>query len=356
MNTSARVNPDGRKLLRVEKQNLQTPIETKPAWIKTTAGVGKEYEDMRRRVQGASLHTVCAEANCPNIYECWQDREASFLIGGDICTRRCDFCFIKTGRPTQYDRDEPRRIAEQIRDMNLNYSTVTGVTRDDLPDGASWLYAETCRRIHELSPHTGVELLIDDMRGGAPALQQVFDSRPEVLAHNLETVPRIFKKIRPAFRYERSLDLITFASENGLLTKSNLILGMGETFDEVISAMEDLHEAGCDILTLTQYLRPSPLHHPIDRWVKPGEFVELTKIGYGIGFAGIMAGPLVRSSYRSGTLWARAMKARNRPIPPHLAGIGNGDLVSRQEASSVLYRMRGRERKTHTPCRETGCA
>lgn len=334
-----RVDPEGRKLLRVETRNMETPIEQKPEWIKTTATVGKEYNDMRNRVHGASLHTVCEEANCPNIYECWEDREASFLIGGDICTRRCDFCFIKTGRPTEYDVDEPRRVAEKVREMNLHYTTITGVTRDDLEDGASWLYAETCRKIHELSPQTGVELLIDDMRGGAPALQQVFDARPEVLAHNLETVPRIFKKIRPAFRYERSLDLISFASENSLITKSNLILGMGETRDEIINTMQDLKEAGCDILTITQYLRPSPLHHPIDRWVKPTEFIELTEIGYEIGFAGIMAGPLVRSSYRSGTLWARAMKAKNWKIPAHLSDIGNMESTSRQEATSVLARM-----------------
>lgn len=339
MGTPSRVNPEGRKLLRVEARNMETPIEQKPSWIKTTATVGKEYNDMRERVHGASLHTVCEEANCPNIYECWEDREASFLIGGDICTRRCDFCFIKTGRPESYDRDEPRRVAEKVREMDLNYTTITGVTRDDLEDGAAWLYAETCRLIHETSPNTGVELLIDDMRGGAPALKQVFDSRPEVLAHNLETVPRIFKKIRPAFRYERSLDLITFASENGLITKSNLILGMGETHDEVLETMQDLRDAGCDILTITQYLRPSPVHHPIDRWVKPQEFVELSKAGYEMGFAGIMAGPLVRSSYRSGTLWARAMRAKGWEIPANLRAIGNDEATPRQEASSVLARL-----------------
>ncbi|WP_270974995.1 lipoyl synthase [Trueperella sp.] len=335
-------NPGGRKLLRVEERNAETPIESKPAWIKTTATVGKEYTDMRNRVDGAGLHTVCKEANCPNIYECWEDREASFLIGGDVCTRRCDFCFIKTGKPTDYDVDEPRRVAENVREMQLNYATITGVTRDDLEDGASWLYAETCRKIHELCPNTGVELLIDDMRGGAPALQHVFDSRPEVLAHNLETVPRIFKKIRPAFRYERSLDLITFASENNLITKSNLILGMGETYDEVLATMADLREAGCDILTITQYLRPSKLHHPIDRWVKPQEFVELSKIGYEMGFAGIMAGPLVRSSYRSGSLWSRAMKHKGWEIPENLRAIaGAGEdkpLFARQEAAAVVAR------------------
>lgn len=172
MAVADRVNPEHRKLLRVEERNRETPIEKKPGWIKTTATVGSEYTDMRNRMEGASLHTVCAEANCPNIYECWEDREASFLIGGDICTRRCDFCFIKTGKPTEYDRDEPRRVAESVVNMRLNYVTVTGVTRDDLDDGASWLYAETCREIHRQSPTTGVELLIDDMRGGEASLRK----------------------------------------------------------------------------------------------------------------------------------------------------------------------------------------
>ncbi|WP_124039803.1 lipoyl synthase [Neoactinobaculum massilliense] len=337
-----RVDPSKRKLLRVEKRNAETPIEhDKPAWLKTTMTVGKEYLDMRSRMNGADLHTVCVEAHCPNVYECWEDREASYLLGGDVCTRRCDFCFIKTGKPTSYDTDEPRRVANSVKQMGLNYVTVTGVTRDDLPDGASWLYAETCRLIHEQSPNTGVELLIDDMRGGDAALQQVFDSRPEVLAHNLETVPRIYKKIRPAFRYERSLELIEKASEAGLITKSNFILGMGETFDEVVDSMQDLRDHKCDILTITQYLRPSPLHHPIDRWVKPEEFVKLAKIGYEMGFAGVMAGPLVRSSYRSGWLWARAMKHKGLEIPENLRAIGQAARnagFARQEASSILER------------------
>lgn len=328
--------PGNRKLLRVEERNAQVPIEHRPAWLKTTATIGTEYQAMRERVHGAQLHTVCKEANCPNIYECWEDREASFLIGGDICTRRCDFCFIKTGRPTHYDREEPQRVAETVRQMELNYVTITGVTRDDLPDGASWLYAQTCREIHQLCPHTGVELLIDDMHGGQPAWQQIFDSRPEVLAHNLETVPRIFKKIRPAFRYERSLELIQAAADAGLITKSNLILGMGETNDEVLETMRDLRAAGCDILTITQYLRPSPLHHPVDRWVKPQEFVDFADSGYEMGFAGIMAGPLVRSSYRSGSLWARAMQHKGIEIPENLRHIAVAPSSARQEAATLV--------------------
>lgn len=333
------INPEGRKLLRVEAKNVQTPIESKPRWIRNQAKTGPEYKDMKARVSGASLHTVCQEAGCPNIHECWEDREATFLIGGDKCTRRCDFCQINSAKPDALDRDEPRRVAESVREMGLRYATVTGVARDDLPDGASWLYAETCRQIHDLNPETGVELLVDDFRGNEDAAQQVFDAKPEVFAHNLETVPRIFKRIRPAFRYERSLELISRAREAGLVTKSNLILGMGEEYDEIISAMEDLHSSGCDILTITQYLRPTPMHHPIDRWVKPEEFVKLSKAAEEMGFAGVMAGPLVRSSYRAGRLYARAKAHRGEALPENLSALAEAvNSSTAQEASSLLDR------------------
>src|SRR6202043_4093331 len=236
-----------RKLLRLEVRNAQTPIERKPPWIRTRAVMGPEYTELRQLVRREGLHTVCEEAGCPNIYECWEDREATFLIGGDQCTRRCDFCQIDTGKPAELDRDEPRRVAESVATMGLRYATVTGVARDDLPDGGAWLYAETVRAIKELNPNTGVELLIPDFNGEPALLEQVFDARPEVLAHNVETVPRIFKRIRPAFRYDRSLAVLTAARDNGLVTKSNLILGMGETSDEVCTALRDLYDAGCDI-------------------------------------------------------------------------------------------------------------
>ena len=333
------VTPEGRKLLRVEAKNAQTPIENKPRWIRNQVRPGPSYKDMKNRVSGASLHTVCQEAGCPNIHECWEDREATFLIGGDKCTRRCDFCQIASAKPDALDVDEPRRVAESVREMGLRYATITGVARDDLPDGASWLYAETCRQIHELNPHTGVELLVDDFRGDEAAAQQVFDAKPEVFAHNLETVPRIFKRIRPAFRYERSLELISRARAAGLVTKSNLILGIGETFDEIVSAMEELHASGCDILTITQYLRPTPLHHPIDRWVKPEEFVRLSQLAEEMGFAGVMAGPLVRSSYRAGRLYARALAHRGQALPEHLAELGEDDnSAALQEAATLLDR------------------
>ncbi len=224
--------PEGRKLLRLEVRNAETPIERKPPWIKTKATMG------------------------------------------------------------------------------LRYATITGVARDDLPDGGAWLYAETVRAIHELNPGTGVENLVPDFNGEPDLLAEVFEARPEVLAHNLETVPRIFKRIRPAFRYERSLDVLTQARRFGLVTKSNLILGMGETREEVSQALRDLHEAGCDLITITQYLRPSPRHHPVERWVKPEEFVELQAEAEEIGFAGALSGPLVRSSYRAGRLYQQAIAAR----------------------------------------------
>jgi lipoic acid synthetase len=297
---------EGRKLLRLEVRNAKTPIERKPPWIKTRAKMGPEYTDLKNLVRREGLHTVCEEAGCPNIYECWEDREATFLIGGQQCTRRCDFCQIDTGRPAELDRDEPRRVAESVAAMGLRYSTVTGVARDDLADGGAWLYAETVRQIKALNPNTGVELLVPDFNGKPELLAQVFDSRPEVLAHNVETVPRIFKSIRPAFDYQRSLDVLTAARDDGLVTKSNLILGMGETSDEVRIALRDLADAGCDIVTITQYLRPSVRHHPVDRWVRPEEFVELSDFATGLGFAGVLAGPLVRSSYRAGRLYQQA--------------------------------------------------
>jgi lipoic acid synthetase len=297
-------------MLRLEVRNAQTPIEKKPSWIKVKAKTGPEYTELRGLVKSEGLHTVCQEAGCPNIYECWEDREATFLIGGSQCTRRCDFCQIDTGKPEALDRDEPRRVAESVQTMGLKYATITGVARDDLDDGGAWLYAETVRQIHEAVPGCGVELLIPDFNAEPEALKEVFSSRPEVLAHNVETVPRIFKRIRPAFTYERSLSVITAAREDGLVTKSNLILGMGETRDEVSQALKDLHAAGCELITITQYLRPTKRHHPVDRWVKPEEFVELSAEAEAIGFAGVMSGPLVRSSYRAGRLYRQAIEAR----------------------------------------------
>jgi lipoic acid synthetase len=280
--------------------------------------MGPEYQAMHKLVKSENLHTVCQEAGCPNIYECWEDREATFLIGGAQCTRRCDFCQIDTGKPVAFDPDEPRRVAVSVRQMELRYATVTGVARDDLPDEGAWLYAETIKQIHKKSPGTGVEILVPDFSGNPALLQKVFDAKPEVFAHNVETVPRIFKEIRPAFSYERSLDVLTQARNAGMVTKSNLILGMGETREEISQAMIDLFEAGTDILTITQYLRPTPKHHPVNRWVKPQEFVELREEAEALGYLGVLSGPLVRSSYRAGRLWAQSMNKKGLPVPPNL--------------------------------------
>ena len=314
------VAPEGRKMLRLEVRNASVPIEKKPSWIKTTARMGPQYTELRNLVKNEDLHTVCQEAGCPNIFECWEDREATFLIGGDQCTRRCDFCQIDTGKPADFDAGEPLRVAESVQKMGLRYATVTGVCRDDLPDEGAWLYAETIRQIHELNPDTGVEMLAPDFSGNLDYLNQLFETRPEVFAHNVETVPRIFKRIRPGFRYDRSLDVLRASRAAGLVTKSNLILGMGETREEVSEALRDLHAAGTEIITITQYLRPSPRHHPVERWVKPEEFIELQTEATEIGFAGVMSGPLVRSSYRAGRLYRQAVESRDDLVPSAVTG------------------------------------
>ncbi|MDG1817108.1 MAG: lipoyl synthase [Aquiluna sp.] len=325
-------NPD-RKLLRLEVRNSSVPIERKPEWIRTTAKMGPEYQKLQGLVKDKELHTVCQEAGCPNIFECWEDKEATFLIGGSQCTRRCDFCQIDTGKPAAFDADEPRRVGKSVKEMDLRYATVTGVARDDLPDEGAWLYAETIRQIHKKSPGTGVEILIPDFSGRPELLQKVFDAKPQVFAHNVETVPRIFKRIRPAFTYERSLDVLTHGRNAGMVTKSNLILGMGEEIPEVLQALQDLHDAGTDIITITQYLRPSPRHHPVERWVKPQEFVELSQAAEEIGYLGVLAGPLVRSSYRAGRLWAKSMISKGREIPEELKHLA--DKVEFAQASAV---------------------
>jgi lipoyl synthase len=304
------IAPDGRKMIRIEARNALTPIERKPEWIKTRANMGPEYTRLRSLVKSEGLHTVCQEAACPNIFECWEDKEATFLIGGEKCTRRCDFCNIDTGKPDPIDREEPRKVAESVKAMGLKYATITGVTRDDLEDEGAWLYAETIRKVHELNPGCGVEMLAPDFHANSDLLNQIFETQPEVFAHNLETVPRIFKSIRPAFTYEKSIRVITMARDFGLITKSNLILGLGETREEISQALVDLRGAGCDLITITQYLRPTNRHHPVERWVKPEEFVELATEAKEVGFLGVMSGPLVRSSYRAGRLYKEAMAAK----------------------------------------------
>lgn len=313
------VTPDGRKLLRIEARNAQVPIERKPAWIRTRAHMGPNFHDLKELVRREGLHTVCEEAGCPNIFECWEDREATFLIGGDTCSRNCSFCQIHSGKPAPLDRDEPRRVAESVARMRLRYATVTGVTRDDLDDEGAWLYAETVRAIHRVVPGCGVEVLTPDFHGKQELLDEVFGARPEVFAHNIETVPRIFRSIRPGFRYERSLEVLRLAREAGLVTKSNLILGLGERREEISAALADLRSVGCELVTITQYLRPSIRHHPVERWVTPQEFEELAAEARSLGFSGVMSGPLVRSSYRAGRLYREAIASRT--AAPTAAGL-----------------------------------
>ena len=311
------VSPEGRRLLKVEVRNSQTPIERKPSWIRRKPVMGPDFREIQGIVRDQDLHTVCKEANCPNMFECWQDREATFLIGGDSCTRRCDFCQIESKKPTAYDREEPLRVAESVKKMGLKYATVTGVCRDDLDDGGAWLYAETIKQIHDVNPGVGVEMLAPDFNAEPELLQQLFDQKPEVFAHNVETVPRIFKRIRPGFRYERSLNVLTQSRAAGMVTKSNLILGMGETNEEVSQALQELFDAGAELITITQYLRPNVTLLPIDRWVTPEEFDMFAEQATQIGYSGVMSGPTVRSSYRAGRLYRQALENRNKQGVTH---------------------------------------
>jgi lipoic acid synthetase len=278
--------------------------QRKPSWLKQRVPLaGPNYRALKQTMRGLTLNTVCEEAACPNIHECWEDREASFLIGGHDCTRRCGFCKIATGRPAGYDTDEPRRVAEAVAAMGLRFAVITGVARDDVPDGGAWLFAETLRQVKERIPSCGVELLIPDFRGNPDALRQVTDAEPEVLSHNLETVRRLFRHIRPAFAYDGSLLLLQRARAwlpQRCALKSNLILGMGETEDEVREAMRDLRGVGTQILTIGQYLQPTHRHLALQRYVPPEEFTRYVEYGLDLGFDHVEAGPLVRSSYRAG--------------------------------------------------------
>lgn len=288
----------------------EVAIGRKPGWLKIKLQNGPNHADLREITRSRGLHTVCEEARCPNIGECWEAREATFLIGGDRCTRRCAFCDVTTAVPSALDRTEPAKIADAVAQMGLNYAVITGVARDDLEDGGAWLYAEVTRAIRAKLPGCGVELLTPDFKGDADALRQVTDEAPEVLAHNLETVPRLFRRIRPAFSYDGSLGFIRrsrAALPATSFTKSNLILGMGETREEVSAALADLRDAGCDLLTIGQYLRPSDLQMPVARFVHPDVFREIGEEARSLGFLGVESGPLVRSSYHAGRMRQAAL-------------------------------------------------
>jgi lipoic acid synthetase len=306
-------NPHGRRLhlpIVATSAGLASG-ERKPPWLKVKLRIGPNYRDVQGIVREHSLHTVCEEAMCPNIGECWEAREATFLILGDRCTRRCGFCDVMTAKPDPVDEDEPTRIAEAVRAMGLRYVVLTGVARDDLPDGGASMWAAAVRAVSDAVPGCGVEVLPSDFKGVERDIATVLDAGPDVFAHNLETVRRLHERIRPAFGYDRSLEVLRFAKRHrpGQVTKSNIIVGMGETPPEVTDTLADLADARCDIVTMGQYLQPTQLHLPVDRWVSPDEFAEHKRAGEAIGIAHVEAGPLVRSSYHAGGQLRRALDA-----------------------------------------------
>jgi lipoic acid synthetase len=312
------VIPPGARTLAVLPAGTDAPPARKPPWLKVRASFGPNYRELKALMRSSELHTVCEEAGCPNIFECWEAREATFLIGGQQCTRACPFCQIHSGRPAGYDTDEPRRVAHAVARMGLNFAVITGVARDDVPDGGAWLFAESIRQVRELLPTCGVEVLIPDFRGKPEHLRVVTDALPDVLGHNVETVPRLYRKVRPGFRYERSLELLARARAwlpAGCATKSNVILGMGEERAELLATLRDIREAGVELLTITQYLQPSRQHLTLERYVPPEEFAELKAAAEAMGFVHVESGPLVRSSYHAGEMHKKAVLAQRGSLP-----------------------------------------
>ena len=275
--------------------------ERKPAWLKVRAPGGENYSRLRHMMRDLKLHTVCEEARCPNVGECWEHGAATFMILGDVCTRNCAYCAVAHGRPPEYDIDEPARVADAIGQMQLQHAVITSVDRDDLPDFGAYIFAETIRQIRARVPGCSIEVLVPDFQGNEDAIRTVLDARPDIYNHNTETVPRLYKKCRPGGRYERVMEIFRFAKRYApaVPTKTGIILGMGETVDEVLAVMRDLRAVDVDILTLGQYLRPSEQHHPLDRYYAPEEFRALRDAGMAMGFRHVEAGPLVRSSYHA---------------------------------------------------------
>ncbi|HEU4686327.1 MAG TPA: lipoyl synthase [Nitrospira sp.] len=270
-----------------------------PPWFRISAQTGPDYLDIKRTLHARSLHTICEEARCPNRWECWNARTATFLILGQICTRRCHYCSVETGRPHAVDQGEPLRVAEAVQALGLRHAVITSVNRDELPDGGASVFAETIRQTRRLNPDCTIEVLIPDFGGNEEALAQVCQERPEILNHNIETVRRLFPAIRPQGKYQRSIELLRRAKLRGMTTKSGLILGMGETLDEAREVMHDLRSADCDILTVGQYLQPTRVHLPVARFYDPSEFARLRLEALGLGFRHVESGPLVRSSYHA---------------------------------------------------------
>lgn len=270
-----------------------------PRWFKVDVKTGPRYLAMRELVAAQALHTVCEEARCPNIWDCWNRGTATFMILGDICTRSCGFCAVKGGRPETLDLDEPRRVAEAVAALGLRHTVITSVNRDELADGGAAIFAETIRQVRRARPACSVEVLIPDFEGNAAALAQVFASRPDILNHNLETVPRLYPRARPQAKYDRSLDVLRAAKAAGLVAKTGIMVGLGEERDEVAALMRDVVATGCDILTIGQYLQPTPRHLPVARFYAPEEFAALRRDGLALGLRHVESGPLVRSSYHA---------------------------------------------------------
>ncbi|MGI8424277.1 MAG: lipoyl synthase [Chloroflexota bacterium] len=287
--------------LRPRKRASHVPIEKKPEWLSVRATLGPNFTDLKALKQGLSLHTICEEAHCPNIYECWENRTATFLILGRICTRACRFCAVETGRPTELDLEEPRRVAEAVKHLRLRHVVITSVARDDLADGGACVFADTIRTIRRENPDCAVEVLIPDLQGSDGGLRAVVEAKPEILNHNVETVERLQRRVRAKARYERSLWVLRRAKviDPTIRTKSGLMLGVGERREEVVQTLADLRANHVDIVTIGQYLRPSMLHLPVERFVPPAEFAELKAIGREMGFRHVESGPLVRSSYHA---------------------------------------------------------
>ena len=275
--------------------------QTRPDWLRVRLPSGQNYEELKQLMRGKQLHTVCEEARCPNMGECWGHRTATFMILGSVCTRSCGFCAVATGRPMALDFEEPRRVAEAVTQMGLKHVVVTSVNRDELRDGGATLFAATIRWIRRLNPACTVEVLTPDFKGAMEALQVVMDAKPDVFNHNVETVPRLYRRVRPQAIYERSLKVLQAAKamNPGKPTKSGFMLGLGETHDEIESLLRDLHAHEVDIVTIGQYLRPTPDHLPIERYVPPDEFREYARLGKAMGIPHVQSGPLVRSSYHA---------------------------------------------------------
>ena len=275
--------------------------ERKPSWLKVRAPGGENYVRLRHLMRDLQLHTVCEEAHCPNVGECWEHGTATFMVLGDVCTRNCAYCAVAHGRPPKYDTAEPARVAEAVAEMRLQHAVITSVDRDDLPDFGAFIFAETIRQIRARLPECSVEVLVPDFQGNEGAIRTVLEARPDIYNHNTETVPRLYKRCRPGGRYERVMEIFRFAKRTApaIPTKTGLILGMGETVDEVHAVLRDLRDVDVDIVTLGQYLRPSDKHHPLDRYYTPDEFRALRDAGMAMGFRHVESGPLVRSSYHA---------------------------------------------------------